>query len=87
MSKDHMLTTIDNPYNPFTQWDDWFQFDTSNGYHSLSLLARVARTSDELSEALQDQDIEDAILEIVQENVSGMHIRVTEDWVPIASLS
>ncbi|WPJ30615.1 hypothetical protein [Streptomyces phage Psst1] len=83
----HMLTTIDNPYNPFTHWDEWYQYDTEQGHHSLALLARVTRTSDELSDELQDADVEDAILEIITENVSGIHIRVTEDWKPFASAS
>ena len=82
-----MITTIDNPYNPFTRWDEWLQYDMEQGHNSLALLARVTKTSDELSDALQDAAIEDAILEIVTENVSGLHIRVTEDWVPFASAS
>lgn len=76
MSKNHMLSTKDNPYNPWTEWDKWLAWDETEGYHSLSLLARVARTSDELSEQLQSQAIEDAIEEIVTENVSGVHIKV-----------
>lgn len=76
MSTDqHMLSTNDNPYNPFTEWDDWLAWDTPR-YQSLSLLARVTRTSDDLPEQLADQAIEDAIDEIVTENVSGVHIKV-----------
>ena len=73
-----MLTTVDNPYNPFTQYDEWYAFDTRAGYHSTQLLARIVRTSDELSDADQSVAIELAIDEIVRENVSGMHKKVTE---------
>lgn len=73
-----MLTTVDNPYNPFTEFDEWYRFDTSAGYNTVGLLARVVRTSDELSDAQQSTAIEDAIDEIVTENVSGMHKKVTE---------
>lgn len=69
----HMLTTIDNPYNPFTQFDQWYSYDLSHGYDSLGLLARIARTSDDLSEADQVDAIELAIEEIITENVSGLH--------------
>lgn len=72
-----MLTTVDNPYDPFTEFDEWYQFDTSAGYHSSALLARIVRTSDELSDADQSVAIELAIDEIVRENVSGMHRKVT----------
>lgn len=71
-----MLTTVDNPYNPFTQFDEWRVFDESHGYHTLSLLARIVVTSDELSEADQSLAIELAIDEIVRENVSGVHRKV-----------
>lgn len=72
-----MLTTVDNPYDPFTQFDEWYQFDLRAGYNTVNLLARIVRTSDELSEAQQSTAIEDAIDEIVTENVSGVHKKVT----------
>jgi len=72
----HMLTTIDNPYNPFNEFDAWYAYDLSHGYDSLGLLARVANTSDDLSDADQIDAIELAIEEIVVENVSGLHLKV-----------
>jgi hypothetical protein len=71
-----MLTTIDNPYNPFNEFDAWYAYDLSHGYDSLGLLARVANTSDDLSDADQIDAIELAIEEIVVENVSGLHLKV-----------
>lgn len=72
-----MLTTVDNPYDPFTQYEEWYAFDIRAGYHSTELLARIVVTSDELSDADQSVAIELAIDEIVRENVSGMHRKVT----------
>jgi hypothetical protein len=72
----HMLTTTDNPFSPITQYDEWLVWDEAQGYCSNSLLARVVHTSDELSDADQAQAIEDAIDEIVTENVSGVHTKV-----------
>lgn len=43
-----MLTTVDNPYDPFTDWYRWLSFDTTHGYHTCGLLARLLDTeSDE----------------------------------------
>ena len=81
---EHMLTTIDNPFNPFVDFDQWFQFDVSKGYNSSNLLARVCLTSDSLSEYDQSLAIEDAITEIVEENVSGVHVKITLDQEPLA---
>lgn len=75
---EHMLTTVDNPFDPFTQFDDWYAFDTKAGYNTSALLARVVVTSDELSEADQSAAIESAIDEIVRENVSGVHRKVQQ---------
>jgi len=71
--EDIMLSTIDNPWNPFTHWDEWYAWDEAAGYHSTSLLARVAVSSNELSDYDQELEITNAINEIVRENVSGMH--------------
>lgn len=79
VEKLHMLTTLDNPFDPFTQYDEWEAFDHDRGYYTDALLARVAITSDELSEADQDQAIEIAISEIISENTLGIYKRVTKN--------
>ena len=61
------LTTSDNPYNPFTEWDKWYQFDESHGYHSCSLLARIAKTSSGLPPKENEIIIEQAIDSIVKQ--------------------
>lgn len=81
---EHMLTTTDNPYNPFTQFDDWNAFDMEKGYHTLSFLARVVLRSPDLSEADQFEAEEMAIDEIARENVLGIYRKVTRDYVPTA---
>lgn len=72
---DYLLSTSDNPYNPHTEWDNWHEWDFPR-YDSLGLIARVVRTSDELPDSIQEQDIQDAIDEIVNYNLSGVHIKV-----------
>ena len=72
----HMLTTIDNPYDPETQWDEWSAYDTSHGYNTSGLLARIALSSEELSDADQDDAREQAIDEIIKENVLGIFRKV-----------
>jgi hypothetical protein len=74
-----MLTTTDNPYNPFTQFDEWRVFDERMGYHTLSFLARIVKDSNDLSESDQSAAIESAINEVVELNVLGVWRKVTED--------
>lgn len=77
---EYLLTTYDNPFNPFTQFDEWFVWDTRAGYHTCGLLDRITVSSNEISEADQEQAIQDAIDEIVKENVSGMHRKVSRSF-------
>lgn len=77
--EDVMLSTIDNPWNPFTHYDEWLAEDTRLGYHTPSLLARVVVSSNELSDYDQELDIVRAIDEIISENVSGMHRKVSRE--------
>jgi hypothetical protein len=76
-----MLTTVDNPFDPFTQWDEWFAWDQNAGYHTPGFLARVARPSTELSEADQHLAVQQAIDEIVKENVLGLYRKVLRNEV------
>lgn len=71
------LTTTDNPFDPFKQWQQWFQWDHAAGYDTPSYLARIVVTSDELSEADQDEAVEAAIDEILYENVLGIYKRAS----------
>lgn len=73
----HMLTTIDNPFNPFTDFNEWYAWDFAAGYHTPEYLARIVITSDELSEADQAQAVEMAINEIVKMNVLGIYRKIT----------
>jgi hypothetical protein len=75
----YMLTTVDNPYNPFTDWDEWYAFDARQGYHTPGLIDRITFSSDELSEADQTLAVQTAIGEIARENVLGIYRLVTED--------
>ena len=76
---EYMLTTKDNPFDPFTEWNEWYAYDLRLGHGTAAYLARVVRTSDELSEVDQYTAIDDAMDEIVSENLNGMFIKVSRD--------
>lgn len=76
MNSDCMLTTIDNPFDPFNQFDSWFQFDIEKGYNSCSRLARIAKLSDDLSDKETDEEIERAIDEIIKYDFLNIYKKV-----------
>lgn len=73
------LTTFDNPYDPFEDFDSWFMFDTDKGYNSSSYLDRIARTSDQLTEEENDQEIERAIDEIIKYDFMNIYKKVKQE--------
>ena len=73
-----MLTTVDNPYNPFDNFKSWFLFDVQKGYNSCSYLARIARTSEIMSEQENDEEIERAIDEIIEKDFLNLYIKVKQ---------
>jgi hypothetical protein len=77
-----MLTTVDNPFNPFTQFDEWYAYDVNAGYHTSAFLARIVKSSEQLSEADQSAAIEAAIDEIVDINALGLYRKITVDGPP-----
>jgi hypothetical protein len=74
-----MLTTTDNPYDPFDDYDSWYNYDKQMGYHSPSYLARMVVSSNELSDLDQHLAIEMAIDEIIELNVLGIYKKVSRD--------
>ena len=72
-----MLTTFDNPYDPFEQFTSWFLFDVEKGYDSCAYLGRIARTSDQLSEEENELEIERAIDEIIKYDFRNIYKKVT----------
>lgn len=60
------LTTKDNPYDPETEFALWYLFDKQNNYDSCDYLARIARTSEQLSDEENEAEIENAIDEIIK---------------------
>ena len=77
MSK-YMLTTSDNPYNPFEQFTLWFLFDEEKGYHSCSYLGRIARTSEQFSDEENEVEIERAIDEIIKYDFMNLYKKVDQ---------
>ena len=82
MAREFVLTTIDNPYDPFTQPDEWLVYDLDHKYNSNNYLARIANTSNQLSDKENEEEIERAIDEIIKYDFRGIYEkreRITKD--------
>lgn len=74
-----MLTTFDNPFNPFTHFDQWFLFDTEKGYNTCDYLGRIAKTSDEFTDEEYETAIEEAMDEIIKFDFRNIYKKIYKD--------
>lgn len=72
------LTTVDNPYNPFDDFNSWFLFDVTHGYNTCAYLGRIAKTSDQLSDEENAEEVERAIDEIIQYDFRNLYRKVQQ---------
>lgn len=79
LSKQYMITTIDNPYDPFTQFDQWLMFDNDHDYGTCCYLARIAKTSDSLSDEEVNEEISRAIDEIIKYDPLDIYTKIVKD--------
>ena len=74
-----MLTTFDNPFNPFDEFTSWFLFDVEKGYNTCAKLARIAKLSDENTDQENDAETERAMDEIIKYDFLNIYKKVTNN--------
>ena len=78
-----MLTTFDNPFDPFTQFTSWLMFDKEKGYDTCEYLARIAKITDDMTEKEEDEEIERAIDEIIFYDPLNVYKKVTKEAIVV----
>ena len=71
MGKMVRVTTTDNPFDRFTEWDEWYFYDLSKGYSTCERLDRLSNTSSQLSDELNNEELEQAIDQLVEIGAVG----------------
>ena len=77
MDTETMLTTFDNPFDPFDDFIQWWLYDITMGYNSCGLLARIARNSDDFSTIEEKEENERAIEKIIDNDFLNIYTKVT----------
>lgn len=78
-SKEFMLTTVDNPFDPFEQFDQWFLFDNEKGYNTCGRLARIANFTDDMTQKEIDEETERAIDEIIKNDFMNLYTKAFKE--------
>ena len=79
MAKDCMLTTFDNPYNPFDDFTLWLLYDKEQGYDTCERLARIAKLTDDMSQDEIDAETDRAMDEIIFYDFLNIYKKVWQD--------
>ncbi len=74
----YMLTTVDNPWNPFVDYDEWLAYDYAHGHDTPGYLARMSNVAMDLPESEMEAEIQRAIDEIVRINPNGLYRKISE---------
>lgn len=77
--KQSMLTTVDNPFNPFDQFASWYNYDCEMGYNCCGMLMRIAEVNDAMSDAEETVEIDRAINEIIKHDFTNLYTKVTKE--------
>lgn len=66
MSQEVMLTTFDNPYDPFEQFTLWMMFDKEKGYNTCERLMRLANITEDMSQIEIDAEVDRAMDRLIE---------------------
>ena len=81
MENTFMLTTFDNPYNPFVDFSSWYMFDCENDHNTCGRLARLTNATNEMTEKEVDEERNRAIDFMLKYDFEGIYFKGTEDQI------
>lgn len=79
MGNDVMVTTYDNPWNPFTDWVKWWNYDQIHGYKTWEKIDRLCKKSSRMTASEQEEAIEEAIDDLITNDFTGVFVKVTPE--------
>ena len=79
MFREVTVTTIDNPFNPFDDFNSWFMFDTEKGYYTSSKLARLTKLEDNMTQKEENEEVERAVDELISIDPLDIYIKVVRE--------
>ena len=85
MEKNFMLTTLDNPFDPFNDFKSWYMFDCEKNHNTSARLARIANINAEMSQKEVDDEMDRAMDLIIKYDLEDKYIKVQEKQTATAT--
>jgi hypothetical protein len=74
----YMLTTLDNPFDPFDNFSEWFMFDVEKEHFTSARLARLVEITPEMTQKEIDDERNRAMDFIIMHDLEDKFIKVRE---------
>lgn len=81
MEQQFMLTTLDNPFNPFVDFSSWYMFDCEKDHNTSSRLARIANLDSEMTQKEREEEMDRAMNLIVKYDFEDIYVKGTEEQI------
>ena len=81
MENKYMLTTFDNPFNPFVDFSSWYMFDCEMQHNTCGRLARLVDIDSEMTEREVNAEKERVMDFIVQYDLEGIFFKGTKEQI------
>ena len=85
MDKGYMLTTLDNPFDPFNDFKAWYAFDCEKNHNTSSRLARIVNISSEMTQKEIDEEMDRAMDLIIKYDLEDKYIKIEEKQTATAT--
>lgn len=85
MNEAYMLTTLDNPFDPFNDFTSWFKFDCEKGHNTSSRIARIAQLDSEMTQKEVDEEMNRVMDFIIRYDLEEKYIKVKENKTQVAA--
>lgn len=73
------LTTVDNPFDKFEDYDNWLMYDIEKGYGTNEYLARIMKDTKAFTDKEFNEALSNAIDEIIANDFTGLYKKVSTD--------
>lgn len=81
MENKQMLTTFDNPFNPFVDFRSWYMYDCEMQHNTCGRLARLVDVNSEMTEKEIDEAKQEAMNFIIKYDLEGIFFAGTEEQI------
>lgn len=72
----YLITTIDNPFSPFDEFEKWYKFDLAKGYNTCEIVGRLASKDQSLTSIEEIEEMNEIVDKIIEFDFLNVYKKV-----------